>query len=388
MSPKKSHERVISESSDEPADAGQTDSPRAQVHRGHRSAAVAQMLRMPVATLRVWERRYGVSQPALTPSGHRLYSADDVRRLAVIKQLSDRGHAIGSLASLSMLELQQVANTHTDVLAASGVDASRAVAQAHESTLATAPRAWRVLVVGSALAARLKRPTLLRWLDRPVQLMEPCEDFTSANLALQEQEVDSALLYVPQLPEDWLQRLQAEAPALSAAPKAVLFRFASEKICAAVSSDGTALLQEPQNDTALGHWLNLVLRQAPAPKEPRGQQAARANGSAPPRRWDDDALVKFAGLSSTIACECPRHVAELLLQLSHFESYSAQCRHQNVPDAELHVFLQQVAATSRARFEDALERIALHEGLLLPRSSGASPGYPSVKRPAAERNSL
>ena len=47
----------------------------------HRSGAVARMLRMPVATLRVWERRYGLTQPALTPSGQRLYSADDVRQL-------------------------------------------------------------------------------------------------------------------------------------------------------------------------------------------------------------------------------------------------------------------------------------------------------------------
>ena len=54
----------------------------------HRSGAVARMLRMPVATLRVWERRYGLAQPVLSPGGQRLYSADDVRRLALIKQLS------------------------------------------------------------------------------------------------------------------------------------------------------------------------------------------------------------------------------------------------------------------------------------------------------------
>jgi hypothetical protein len=75
-------------------------------------------------------------------------------------------------------------------------------------------------------------------------------------------------------------------------------------------------------------------------------------------------------VSSTIACECPRHVAELLMQLSHFEAYSAECRHRNAADAELHSYLQQVAATSRIRFEAALEHVALHEGLILP------PGQP------------
>ena len=88
----------------------------------HRSGAVARMLRMPVATLRVWERRYRLTQPELTPSGQRLYSADDVRRLALIKQLTDLGHAIGSLAALDMPQLQQVASTHAQALAATQRD--------------------------------------------------------------------------------------------------------------------------------------------------------------------------------------------------------------------------------------------------------------------------
>ncbi|MCY7314557.1 MAG: MerR family transcriptional regulator, partial [Rubrivivax sp.] len=84
----------------------------------HRSGAVARMLRMPVATLRVWERRYRLTQPALSPSGQRLYSAGDVQRLALLKQLTDLGHAIGSLAPLDMRQLQQVAATHAQALAA------------------------------------------------------------------------------------------------------------------------------------------------------------------------------------------------------------------------------------------------------------------------------
>jgi len=71
----------------------------------YRSGAVARMVRIPVATLRIWERRYQVVGPALTPSGHRLYSGADVERLLVIKQLVDQGHAIGSLAHLPMAGL-------------------------------------------------------------------------------------------------------------------------------------------------------------------------------------------------------------------------------------------------------------------------------------------
>ena len=74
-------------------------------------------------------------------------------------------------------------------------------------------------------------------------------------------------------------------------------------------------------------------------------------GDAAPRRFDDATLTDLAGLSSTMACECPRHVAELLMQLSNFEAYSADCENRSPADAELHAYLQRVAATARTLFE-------------------------------------
>jgi predicted metal-dependent enzyme (double-stranded beta helix superfamily) len=59
-------------------------------------------------------------------------------------------------------------------------------------------------------------------------------------------------------------------------------------------------------------------------------------------------------------------VAELLMQLSSFESYSAECAHRDPADAALHSYLGQVAGTARALFESALERLAVQEGLTLP----------------------
>jgi hypothetical protein len=76
-------------------------------------------------------------------------------------------------------------------------------------------------------------------------------------------------------------------------------------------------------------------------------------------------LDEVARLSSTVACECPQHVADLLARLSQFEVYSAECRQASRADSELHLYLVRVAGTARAMFEAALERVALHEGLLL-----------------------
>jgi DNA-binding transcriptional MerR regulator len=336
----------------------------------HRSGAVARMLRMPVATLRVWERRYGLIQPALSPSGQRLYSADDVRRLALLKQLTDLGHAIGSLAPLTMAQLQGVAATHAQ---------TRAATQSSEpADAAPLPpvRPWRLAVVGAALGARLQRPALLRRLGRPVVVLGPFDDVAQAAAALLATEVDALLVHEPNLQAGWLESTHGAAPSWAGVPKAVLYGFAAESLCEALASAGTALLREPQPDAVLAQWLQslCVATGAPqgAPLQAAGS-AALTTEPTPPRRWDDAALADFASRSSTIACECPRHVAELLMQLSRFEAYSAACAHRSPADAELHAYLHQVAATSRASFEAALEHVALHEGLMLPWSAPARP---------------
>jgi len=46
--------------------------------------AVARMVRVPPATLRTWEERYGIVQPVRSEGGHRLYSRLDVERLRFV----------------------------------------------------------------------------------------------------------------------------------------------------------------------------------------------------------------------------------------------------------------------------------------------------------------
>ena len=331
----------------------------------HRSGAVARMLRMPVATLRVWERRYGLTQPELTPSGQRLYSADDIRRLALIKQLTDLGLAIGSLARLDMQQLQRVAATHTQALAATQSNERLDVAHAPPVP------AWRLAVIGTALGSRLQRPALLRRLGRPVVLLGPFDDIAQAAAALQSSHIDALLFHEPQLHGGWLAALDAAAPAHVTVPKAVLYSFAADPVCEALATAGTALLREPQPDAVVAQWLNSLSCKAATATQSAIDLRAPGADPVPPRRWNDATLVDFANLSPTIACECPRHVAELLMQLSHFEAYSAECEHRNPADAELHAYLRQVATASRTRFEAALQHVALHEGLLLPSSAKA-----------------
>src|SRR5689334_23492593 len=49
------------------------------------------MTGIPADTLRMWERRYGVVEPARSDGGYRLYDENAVRRLAVMHALVSAG---------------------------------------------------------------------------------------------------------------------------------------------------------------------------------------------------------------------------------------------------------------------------------------------------------
>lgn len=317
-----------------------------------RSGAVARMAQMPVATLRIWEQRYQAVRPKTAPSGHRHYSRADVQRVMVLRQLTQQGHAIGTLAGLDFEQLQALARP--------------AQAAAARPVRRTAP--LRLVVVGPALAARLQRPAVARRLGCPLRLLAVHETLDEAGRAAPGAAACDLLLWqTPGLQPDRTRELRTCSQAWQAAATAVVFRFAGTAAKSALQAAGALLLHEPAEDEDLGAWLAALIEApaAAAAPAPDGGSAPvpPAPTDAPPRRFDDAALTAIAGLSTTLACECPRHVAELLLQLSSFETYSAGCVERSPQDARLHRELQRVAAASRALFEAALEAVARHEGL-------------------------
>lgn len=318
---------------------------------------------MPVATLRVWERRYALTTPTWSTGGQRLYSDDDVKRLALLRQLNGLGHAIGSVAGLDLQGLQRVVATH----------ANPAIGATWAGDAESSAPPWRLAVVGESMGARLASSGFPWGAGRAVDLVGPFGDDERLAARLERQPVDALLWHLPELPPGdgaSARRLRESVPA--SLPIAVVYRYGSEPAAAALSATGAMLLREPQPDVALGQWLRAWLNTRASPAAAPLGTRVEALPSVDPGdavaapRWDDAALAEFAARSQTVACECPRHVAELVAQLSHFEAYSAGCAARNPADARLHAFLRQVAAQSRARFEAALARIAAHEGLPLP----------------------
>ena len=329
----------------------------------YRTGAVARMLQMPAATLRIWERRYDIAAPSTTPSGHRQYSAADVQRLALIRQLTSVGHPIGSLAALDYERLKEVASTHASALIGEREGKRRRQA------------AWKLAAVGPGAEHRLTRPGLQMRLERVVRVSAAFERLGDVGRRASATRHDALVVFVDGLQAPMLAQLQAAARKLHARSVAAVYSYAPSRVVHAFAGAGVALLRETAGDERLAGWLAAL---APASREHGDATTPAARLRAPEmlpvaaalpatRRYDDATLADIAGLSSTIACECPRHVAEIIMKLSHFESYSGQCQHLDAADAALHGDLGQVAAAARAMFEAALERLAVHEGLVLAR---------------------
>jgi MerR family transcriptional regulator, light-induced transcriptional regulator len=338
-----------------------------------RSGAVARMAGMPVATLRIWEQRYQAVGPTTAPSGHRLYAAAEVERVILLRQLTEQGHAIGSLAALDTEQLRSLALAQASVPPPGGMGDAQP-----DGSL-------RVVVVGRALAQRLKRPAVLRGWGRPPQVVavfDSLAEATQAAARLPAANVDLLLWQTSGLQDRALPELRAAQQAWNPRGTAVAYRFAGAATRQALAGTGTVLARETADDDALGTWLRSLEaalvegamgRSTAAPgASPAGTGAwtlaalGLAGAAAPARRFDDATLTKFAGFSSDVACDCPSHVAELLMQVAAFEAYSADCTHRSPQDAALHADLQRVAGAARVLFEVALERVALAEGWALP----------------------
>lgn len=79
-------------------------------------------------TLRIWERRYGFPKPERDGNGDRLYSAEQIARLRLIKRLMDRGHRPGRLVTAEVAALQALAAESPNAAPGGAVAEGRAAA--------------------------------------------------------------------------------------------------------------------------------------------------------------------------------------------------------------------------------------------------------------------
>ncbi len=296
-----------------------------------RTGTAARLAGIPVATLRVWERRYEVIGPPTSATGHRRYTPDDVSRLALIKALVDQGHPIGAIARLPTETLRTLPSAPL----------------AHD---AVAAKRVRVALVGESLAAQVGAGR-----GRALHLATVCAHGDAAPEALGDARADWLVVEVAALRDEAVARIESLAAHVGAARALVAYRFGTQPAVEALRRRGHVVVRAPLDVAEIP-----ALTAAPAGGD------VRPLAQVPPMRFDEQALAALGAAPTGMYCECPRHVVELLRSLNAFERYSAECLNRSPADAELHRYLERVAGTARALFEDALEQLARAEGLALP----------------------
>ncbi len=325
----------------------------------YRSSAAARMVNIPVATLRVWERRYSVVGPSQAPSGHRLYSSQDVRRLVLIKQLVNKGHAISMLARLETHQLQDLASEAEQAEAA--VSTGQAMVPVRAPSPAIADEV-RLLLVGHGAGARWTE--CLRGLQG-VRVIGALDESAASEMAAQQMRADLILADLGSVhmeSVDWLGRLMRH---VGARQMIVIHGFANSQVLEALRARAAVLRRSPLHPDefrqtvveAVRGWFSV------------GQALQALPDPAPAPRFDSADLVTLIAQMPKVACECPKHLAELITLLGQFETYSADCESRQPADVALHAYLYRIAGHARAMMEEALATVAIAEGVSLPRSA-------------------
>ena len=301
----------------------------------YRSGVAARLAGLSAETLRVWERRYDLSDTERSTSGQRLYSAEQVRRLGLLKHLVDQGHGIGMLARLPAEQLQELSQPRAGQAQVAGP--------------------LRVAVIGEGLIRRIAAGG-----GEGVELAVRCSCSRLEQIALFPQDADVELLLVElsELDEAALPLIASAREACGASAVVVLYRYCASATIRALRAQNCLVARVPAE---LGE-LVLLCRSALA----RDRAPPLERPDVPEVRFNEEYLSTITAAGSRLDCECPRHLADLLLMVGSFERYSAQCASRNEDDAKLHQELQRAAGGARAILETAMERLARAEGLSLP----------------------
>lgn len=313
--------------------------------------AVAQLTGISSHTLRKWESRHGVIEPIRTPSGRRLYTPEQVRKLICLRELIGRGHQISNLSRLTLAELEML------VAEATGRPEPARVAFR------------RILVVGPVLSAvfsaRLgpeRAPFVTRaqpggeWLLAEGGEWLLAEDQASAQASTPAS--DAALVIELPTLNDRLVAALLTARRRAFSRLIVVYGFATRARVAQLDAGGVYCLMAPID-------LEEILNRLGAPARRRAAVELLANPALPPPRFAPESIARMAALAPKIACECPQHVARLLTEVSAFETYSRECEDGDPAERELHARLRLIAAHARALLEEGLANIARTEGVAL-----------------------
>lgn len=176
---------------------------------------------------------------------------------------------------------------------------------------------------------------------------------------------------VPDGPQQLVRDIQAEL-------LIAVYSFARREELAALTAPNMRPLRAPiRLEFLRAQMMSVIVRDVlartptPTPPPPPPATARRSSPSstlsmaAPPMRFTPHQLGKLAEMTTSVDCECPNHLSDLVTSLQAFERYSQSCQSRNKADAELHQRLYLATAQARHMMETALEDLIKQERIVL-----------------------
>lgn len=326
--------------------------------------------------LRAWEKRYNIQPSARSQTGRRLYDQGTIDRIKLLKRCSESGHRLPNLAALTMEQLRSLAKDALQTgeasaigfpglapktqqrnvlkLALVNIDQSQIeqVRRSHEcrfETLSLSP------MQGSLSAAS---KTLLKSAASTAQNTDASHVALAANLETLQGDVL----------ESCKELLAAGIPVM------LCYHFGQRAMCANLEALGVTLHKAPLQT----RWLTSFIDQHPAAQETEHDFNSKQNTQpyCEPR-FSLEALRHIYQTATTLGCECPNHLSEILLKLNAFETYSAQCPSKDPQDVALHKHIFEQTAHARTLLEALLEKVLIFENM--PKHPPEETSDPSVR---------
>ena len=281
--------------------------------------AVVKLTGVPAHTLRKWESRHDLAVPVRTETGRRVYTEEHIEQIRLIKMLVDQRHALGQLTGLSTEALRDMANLHTEP--------------------PPAPSPQSIALVGETISRALPaNPNVTARFDGSYTDWDnlSSDDFDTFIVECDTILAEEAAYFSAHARED--------------ARLILVFRHAPRRYTQQLEHAGVTCVQTPVTDTTLTSTLSLSTTPQDTPL---------------PARFGKQELARIAAMTPGIECECPNHIAQLLMDISSFEQYSQQCVDTDPKEQALHRKLALISAQARTLFEEALVAVTTADGITI-----------------------
>ncbi|MFZ5442269.1 MAG: hypothetical protein ACOZQL_19830 [Myxococcota bacterium] len=175
---------------------------------------------------------------------------------------------------------------------------------------------------------------------------------------------DVVVLDLSAFSDDADDRVRALIASCRAELSIVTYSFARRALLRSLQGPQLRVLQAPVTlDVLQAHFAPFQIRRVL--ESTRKEVFAMESSAVSAPRYTREQLGKLMQISSSVQCECPNNLAQVVEKLLGFEEYSKQCESRNEADRAVHSMLYRSTAAARAEMEKALTQLIEHEKLQL-----------------------